>query len=158
MAIYMQYEGIKGDVTEEAHKDWIELQSISLSAFREAQTDSGQGSQRQGGNVSVSDLTLTKSMCMGSPHLFVAGTAGLPRKVTIHVTRTGEGEQTNYLEVVLDKAFVNNHSTSSDGANHMETITLNFLEIDMKYTPVKPDGKPGEPIPVSFKVPTGEVS
>src|SRR2546423_7050333 len=100
MAIYMQYEGIKGDVTEAGHDGWIECNSMSLSAFREANTKLGQSSQRQGGQVALSDLTLTKPMCMGSPYLFQASVVGLAKKVTIHVTRTGETDQVNYLEMV----------------------------------------------------------
>ena len=158
MAIYMQYEGIKGDVTEDGHKDWIECNSISLSAFREANTSTGQSSQRQGSHVSLSDLTLTKPMCMGSPHLFQASVVGGAKKVTIHITRTGETDQTNYLEMILDKCCVTGHTTNSDGVTHMETLTLNFLKIDMKYKPAKPDGKTGDPIPVSFDIPTGETA
>jgi type VI secretion system secreted protein Hcp len=156
MAIYLHYEGMTGDVTEEGHKDWIQCATIGFSASRDAETNLGQGGQRQGAEVAISDLTLTKPMDAASPHLFVASLVGFGKKAKIHITRTGQTQQTNYLEVTLEKACVTNYSIRSDGVGHQETLTLNFLKVELKYLPVKEDGSPGEPIPVSFDIAKGE--
>jgi type VI secretion system secreted protein Hcp len=156
MAIYMQYDGIKGDTTEDGHKEWIKCDSASFCAFREAKTKLGHGGSRQGTNVSIADIAVTKPMCSASPHLFVESLVGLGKKVKIHITRTGAGEQINYLEAVLDKCCVTNYGITSDGVRHSESFSLNFLTIELKCTPVKPDGTPGTPVPVAFSIPTGE--
>src|SRR5436190_23141075 len=121
MAIYMNYEGITGDVTEEDHKDWIVCNSFAISANRGAETKLGAGGQRQGSEVAISDITLTKRMDAASSHLFTASVVGFGKKAQIHITRTGETQQTNYLEMVLDKACVTNYTVGSDGENQTES-------------------------------------
>jgi type VI secretion system secreted protein Hcp len=156
MAIYMNYDGIKGDVTESGHKDWIQCDSIAFSACRDAHTEQGQAAQRQGKQVAIGEIILTKPVCAGSPHLFTQSVVGLGKTVKLHITRTGDGQHTNYLEVTLDKCCITNYGMDSDGAAHSESVSLNFLKIEMKYIPVKPDGAPGDPIPVAFDVGLGE--
>src|SRR5262245_2401 len=141
MAIYMHYDGITGDVTEDGHKGWIQLNSISFSAHREAETDVGQARQRQGRNVTINDIMVTKPMCHGSAHLFAASVVGFGKKVKIHVTRTGHAHQTNYLEITLEDCCVTNYHVGSDGVSHTEGLTLNFLKIEMKHRGVKEDLK-----------------
>jgi type VI secretion system secreted protein Hcp len=156
MAIFMNYDGIKGDATEDNHPEWIQCNSASFAAFREAKTNVGQGGSRQGKNVSLSEITITKKMDAASPHLFLQSVLGLGKKVSLHITRSGEGKHTNYLETVLSHCCVTNYGINSDGASHSEVLTLNFLKIEMKYIPINDDGSPGTPIPVNFNIPTGE--
>jgi type VI secretion system secreted protein Hcp len=156
MAIYMNYDGIKGDVTEAGHEEWIRCSSLSFSALREAETGHGQASQRQGSDVSISDITLTKPMCAGSPHLFTASVVGFGKKVQIHITKTGESQQTNYLEMTLENCCVTNYGIVSDGVSHSETLTLNFLKISMTHKAVKEDGSAGGNNTVSFDIAKGE--
>jgi type VI secretion system secreted protein Hcp len=159
MAIYLEYPGIKGNASEHAHKDWIECESISLGAGRWANDEVGQGSQTQGTHVEVGDVTLTKPMCMASPHLFLASVVGWSvKEVKIHITRTGKSDQSNYLEMTLHNCCVTGHSTTSDKDLHTETLTLNFTKIEMKYHPVKPTLETAGGIPVSFDIPTDTVA
>jgi type VI secretion system secreted protein Hcp len=158
MAVYMKYGDIKGDVSEESHKEWLQCSSFAFSTFRSAETAIGQGAQRQGREVSVGDITITKPMCIGSPHLWLASVVGFGKKVQLHITRTGQGAQTNYLEVTLENACVTNYSVVSEGVHHTETLSLNFLKIEMNYIPVKVDGTPGTPIPVGFNIALGEAA
>ena len=155
MAIYMDYDGIKGDVSEENHKEWIPLSSISFSASREAGTAVGKGEERQGTQVTINDISIIKPMDAASPHLFTQSVVGLGKEVKIHITRTGEKEQTNYLEITLDKCCVTRYGINTDGVRHTESLTLNFLKISFGYIPVKEDGSPGDRIPVNFDIATG---
>src|SRR5262245_56600982 len=98
MAIYMQYEGIDGDVTEEHHKKWIPLGSVSFACNRTATTKVGAGADRQGAGVSINEITVSKPFDAASPHLFTASVVGFGKNVKIHITRTGAGEQINFLE------------------------------------------------------------
>src|SRR5436305_103474 len=131
MAIYLQYEGMEGDSTEEAHPKWIRCTSLGFAAFREATAKLGQGGNRQGGNVDMGDIALTLPMNPGSPHLFVASLVGGGKKAKIHITRSGSGQQTNYLEIELENACVTGYSIGSDGMRHEESITLNSLKVEM---------------------------
>jgi type VI secretion system secreted protein Hcp len=157
VSIFMKYDGITGDATEDGHKDWIKVNSASFSAYREAQTNVGQGGSRQGKNVTLSEITITKRMDAASSQLFLQSVVGLGKTVNLHITRTGDGQQTNYMETVLSNCCVTNYGIQSDGVAHSEVLTLNFLKMEMKYIPVKSDGTPGTPMPMSFDIPTGAV-
>jgi type VI protein secretion system component Hcp len=158
MGIFMKYEGMQGNATEENHPgpDWISCNSLSFSAFRDAQAKMGQGGSRQGKPVEIGDFTFTKEMDPASPNLYLGSLFSKAKKVTIHITRGGEGA-TNCLELELGQCCVTNYSISSDGNTHSEVVSINALELGMKYTPINPDRSPGTPIPMSFSVPTGEV-
>jgi type VI secretion system secreted protein Hcp len=156
MAIYMHYDGIKGDVSEGPHKEWIQLNSISFAAHREAKTAIGQAHQRQGGPVSICDIMVTKPVCHGSAHLFDASVLGEGKKVKIDITRSGVKHQTNYLEIILEDCCVSNYQVSSDGVSHNEVLTLNFVKIEMTHKGAKenlsPDSKHQS---VKFNIATG---
>ncbi len=155
MAIYLSYEGMEGDAKEDGHPKWIRCSSISFSAFREAAAQLGQGGNRQGGNVDISDISLTLPMNPASPHLFVSSLVGTGKKAKIHITRSGSGQQTNFLEISLENTCITSYGVNSDGASHEEAITLNSLNVEMKYIPIKDDGSPGTPVPVAFNLATG---
>jgi type VI secretion system secreted protein Hcp len=152
----MFVEGIDGAVEESNHPKWIECDSMSFSAVREAHTTVGQGGNRQGRHVSVSDVTVTKPMDPGSPHLWLSSLASLAKKVRLHITRTGEDKSLNFMEMVLDKCLISNYSINSNGDSHSEKITLNFLKMELKYIPVDAEGTAGTAVPVSFDALTGE--
>jgi type VI secretion system secreted protein Hcp len=156
MAIYLEFPGIKGDITESHHKDWIECESISFGASRWADDVVGQGCQTQGTHVEIGDITLTKPMCMASPHLYQASLVGWSvKKAQIHITRSGKSDQAKYLEIELHNCCVTGHNTTSDGVEHNESLTLNFTKIEMKCHPVKTTLEAAGGIPASFDIPSG---
>jgi type VI protein secretion system component Hcp len=158
MAIYMKFDGIPGDITTDEHKEWIACDSMHFSSMRNVQTVMGQGDQRQGGSLEVSEVTITKPMEKASPNLFLAtmqAAIGKGSKVEIHLTRTDE---LPYMEFVLENCFVTSYNMDSDGMSPKETLSLNFLNIQMSFNPVKKDNAKGEPIRHSYNVGTGKAS
>jgi type VI secretion system secreted protein Hcp len=149
MALYLQYEGAKGDASDADHKEWIQCDSLSFSAHRPAGTTMGASSQRQGQAVSIGEVSLSKKMDAASPFLFKASVLGNAKKATIHATRPGDKGQAKYLEIVLHDTFVTNHQTMTDGVTHNELLSLNFSKIDMKFIAVDANGKE-KPMPVSY--------
>jgi type VI secretion system secreted protein Hcp len=155
MAIFMKFDGIEGDATDEKHKNWIPLNSVSFASNREARTAIGAADQRQGTNVSISDVTVSKPMDLASPKLFLASVVGFGKKVTIDISRSGETEGENYLQLILDKACVTSYSIQSDGKQHTESLTLNFLKVTKRYWPAEGDNTVGAAIPVCFDIAEG---
>ncbi len=47
MAIYLEYDGIKGNVTAEAYKNHIAINSVDFGSCREISMESGKLSNRQ---------------------------------------------------------------------------------------------------------------
>jgi type VI secretion system secreted protein Hcp len=157
MAIYMHYGDIHGNASEEHHKTWLEVESAAFHAVREARNDEGEGHARQGGTVTISDLTVTKPMCHGSSKLFDASVVGFSKEVKIHFTRTGHSGQITYLEIVLHNCCVTNYSLNSTDAKHVESLSLNFTKIHITHHGQKDDLHPGTKHSAGFDIPSGKV-
>src|SRR5207342_1791857 len=90
MAIYMQLDGIKGDVEEAGHKDWIQLNSFQWGCGRGIGSPRSSASDRESSEAAVSEITVTKVVDEASTNLLRAALWGKGKKATIHFTRTGD--------------------------------------------------------------------
>jgi type VI secretion system secreted protein Hcp len=124
MPIYMNFDGIKGSVTAEGHKDWIELQSCQLGVNRHVTNATGRGVNREASAPAVGEIVVTKSEDCASTGLFRAS--------------------------LWENTLVSSYSVSGHGGdNHsrpMESLSLNFTKItyntiamDSKNATAKPD-------------------
>ena len=76
MAIYMKYKGgaVKGDVTEDGHKQWISLSSVQWGVGRSIGAAVGNAVNREASHPSVSEIMAAFSTSGPSPHLCRCGT------------------------------------------------------------------------------------
>src|SRR5262249_11123077 len=93
MAIYMKVEGIDGDVTEAAHKAWIEVNSFQWGVGRGIGSPKSSASDRESSEASVSEVVVTKPSDEASTNLLRAALWGKGKKVNVHFTRTGTDKQ-----------------------------------------------------------------
>lgn len=135
MAIYMKYAAIDGESTTEGYAKWIEIESFQLGVGRGIGSARGT-STRESSEASVSEISVTKKSDNTSVPLIEEALYGkLNNKVEIVFTRTkagGSGVQP-YLEYELNGCGVAGFSISSGGERPMESISLNFDKIQMKY-------------------------
>ena len=139
MPIYMEYEGIKGSVTETGHKQWIDLESAQLGTHRNVKDPTGSNINREASVPSVSEIVVTKTQDDASADLFKAALCGTGKKVTIHFCRTAEGPNQPvkmYLEVVMENTLISSYNISGHGGagsdRPMESLSLNFAKINYK--------------------------
>jgi type VI secretion system secreted protein Hcp len=139
MPIYMNYDGIQGEVTASGHEKWIELTSFQWGEGRSL--SSGQGaSTRESGTVSMADVVVTKQTDGTSPKLFIAGATGtLDKTVKIDFVRTEGGAEQVYMQYTLTNTGVGGYSLASGGERPSETLSLNFLKIEFKYITIGDD-------------------
>ena len=84
MALYMKYGSIKGAVTTDGFKDWIELDSFQWGVARAVGTAARSSTSREHSEPSLSEVTVTKRSDVASPKLFLDAVAGkLDNKVEI---------------------------------------------------------------------------
>ena len=149
MAIYMKFGDIKGQVTTDGFKEWIELTSVQLGVNRSVSTGAG-GRGREAANPSISDLVITKEFDVASSKLLQDAVAGtFNSKVEIKMTTTTKNKVDTFLALELTDCGVSSYSTSASshegiGGPPMESLSLNFTKImytpsplDTKGTPVK---------------------
>src|SRR5262245_53597118 len=141
MPIYMQVDGIKGEVTESKHSDWIELHSLQWGVSRAITMHVGAGKSRDAQLANVSEIVGTKNMDKASVELFrwsLGGTQG--KTVKIDFVTVGGNESHTYLEVKLTECLISGFTQSSGGDRPTESLSLNFTKLEYKYTGQKPDG------------------
>lgn len=155
MAIYLQIKNIKGNVTESAHKDWIECSSLQFGIGRAISTTVGAAKNRESSMPSISEISVTKMMDDASPKLFEQACVGDGDQYVIHLTKTGEGAEI-YTEYTLEDCMISGYSVSSGGDRPSESISLSFTKLIMKYTPYDDKNKKGTPVSAGYDLTTGK--
>ena len=154
MAIYMKYEGIDGEATQDKHDKWIDISSLQFGIGRGISTPSGSTANRESSEPSISEVVVTKQMDGSSSKLFtesVTGAAG--KKVEIHLVSTGNPGNT-YAEYTLTGGLISGYSISSGGDRPTESISINFTKIEYKLTPFDAANKAGTTVTVSYDLST----
>lgn len=149
-AAYLKIEGIAGEAMAPGHEEWIEIETIQISAERSISYTTG--GSRVASRAMVSDMTMIKALDKSSPLLFTEAVLGSPLQIAeIHLTRPVDGQEVVYLEYRLDDVLVSSLSTS--GSDFLtESVSLNFQKIEMRYYPIRSDGTRGTPIIATYDV------
>ncbi len=156
MAIYLKYEGIDGEATQQDHTKWIDIQSLQFGFGRAITTPTGSTANREASQPSVSEVTVVKMMDASSPKLFtesVTGNAG--KTVNIDLVSTGSPGNT-YAQYTLTNALVSAYSVSTGGDRPVESLSISFTKIEFKLTPYDATNKAGTPVTVNYDLSTGK--
>ena len=158
MSIFMNYTGIKGEATDDSHKDWLDVDQIQWGVRRNITSASSTKSDRESANAEITDLTLTRRMDKSTPSLFMEACCGKGKDVVIHLTKTGDGAGSDvFMEYTLKNALMSNYSVSAksqDEDRPSESITISFVEMEVKYTPYDDDGNAEAAIAVGYDTAT----
>jgi type VI secretion system secreted protein Hcp len=150
MALYMKYGSVKGAVTTDGYKDWIELNSFQWGASRHIGTAARGSTTREHSEPNLSEITVTKLQDVSSPKLFLDAVAGkMDNKVTISFTTTTKGKVEKFLTFELENVGLSHYSLSSGGEAPMESLSLNFTKISKTFTGHDP-GISGSPETVGY--------
>ncbi len=150
MALYMKYGSIKGPVTTDGFKDWIECNSFQWGVGRAIGTAARGSTSREHSEPSLSEIVVTKPTDVSSPKLFLDAVGGkLDNKVQIKFTTTSKGAVTTFLTYDLENTGISGYSLSSGGDMPNETLSLNFTKITKTFTGEDP-GVSGSPEAVGY--------
>ena len=141
MAIYMKFgSDIKGAVTTDGWKEWIEIDSFQWGVGRGIGSATGGSESREASNPSISELVVTKRMDKSSPKLFEDAVGGdMSTEVVIHFTTTTKNTVVSYLELEFTNVGLSGFSMSSGGDKPTESLSLNFTKVSLKFTPKAAD-------------------
>ncbi len=170
---YLQMDGIKGESTDDKHKDWSEIIGFShgmTQPVSNTKSSSGGGSS---GRTQHGDLVLYKYLDSASPKLYEAISNGKHfGKVKVECCRAG-GNQVKFLEINMEEVMVSKVQLGTNGStamqweygkdqtnqanqnqqDHMpiEEIHLNYGKIEWIYTQQKrKDGSGGGNITAKY--------
>jgi len=151
MSMYMQIQGIEGDVTAKGHEKWIQIQNLEFKTTRHLKTQPGRVIDREGSRPELSPIFICKQMDKTTPLIFSEACAGKAKaSVKIHLCTTNDTLMP-YMEYTLSNVIVSSYALESipDEYPH-ERFALNYDKIEMKYTPFDENHKAQSPIPAAY--------
>ena len=140
--IFMQYDGLTGDVTVKGYAGDIELNSFQWGVGRGISSPTGGSGDREASAPSISEIVITKAMDKTSPSLLHDALAG--EGTTVHIffvnlVKGPTGTQV-YAEYDLSNVLISGYSVSSGGDRPTESLSLNFTQIKYTYFTQNADG------------------
>lgn len=145
MAIYMEYEGLKGNVTATGYADMIALDFVAFSVQRAISMKAGELTNREFAQPKFSVLAMGKRLDSASIGIFreaVAGSAG--KQVKIHFVSTGNNQLQAFLTYTFQHCLptfyriVDTHSETSAAA---ERLYLSYTTIEVSHNASGADNK-----------------
>lgn len=162
-ATYMKITDISGDVTAKGHESWIALESLLFQSKRIIHTDPGRIADREGTRPTLSEITAIKKMDKSSPLLFSESCVGKAKpEIQIHLCQTAS-QLNPYVQITLNNVIVSGYHLDTGYFDQsmqdiqqrkinypLETITLNFDKIEVKYIPYNEKNEAQSPIPAAY--------
>jgi len=154
MAIYMQYNkgALKGDVTEEGHKEWISLSSLQWGVGRGISAPVGNAVNREASAPSVSEVTVSKVLDTASTQLLTEALTGEGVDCQIDFCKTEKDKLVVFLTLTLTNTMISGYSLNSGGDKPSESLSLNFTKFEYKNFPMDSTGKVGKQNPLTYDI------
>lgn len=153
MAIYLEAEGIQGNVTSGDYAGQIAIDFFNFSVGRAISMTPGSMANRESGQPNLSEIQLTKKLDNSSPHLFNASVAAAQGKtMKIHFVRTADGKTAEYMTYELSDCVISGYSISAEGGdvgegnNPVENLSLSYTKLIVSHTQYDKSNKVGQPI------------
>ena len=158
MAIYMLYDGIKGNVTADGFADHIAIANVSFGVSRGITMEAGNMSNREASRPSLSEITLTKYADTSVTSLFkesVTGSAG--KTVEIKFVRTGADSVQEFMNYTLENCMVSAYSITADAEGEpVENISLSYAKLMISYNDHDLTNKNSNPQRVGYDLTVGK--
>lgn len=147
MAIYVEYQGIKGNVTAEGYKNHLSVESLQFGVGRGISMEPGKLANREATRQSISEITVSKVADSATTAFFKEAVAGAGGKtVTIKFVQTGSDKLVEYMTYTLEDCLVSGYSVSASASGDpIESISLSFAKITLLYNDYDKTNKTSTP-------------
>jgi len=150
--IHLKIGDIKGESTDDKHKDEVDVETWTWGASNPGSLSPGSGSS---GRVSFSDLSFGHRFDKASPKLWKACATGEHiRDATLTSARQGQGSQ-DFLIIKMSDVLITSvavSEASGAGSVPMEQVTMTFGKVDLEYKPQKSDGSLDAGVPFKYDI------
>ena len=152
--IYVQIDGIKGESTEDQHKDWIEATSFNHNVTQDTSSTRSSAGGATTGASNHGDVSFPKVVDLSSPKLMLAASNGTHFKTaTIDFMRQSGANKVKYLTIKLTDLLISAVNRGASSGLVEETVALNYGTIEETYTQQKrTDGSGGGNTTYSYDV------
>ena len=144
--VYLQIDGIKGESTDDKHKDWIECTSVNWGVSQPRSATASTGGGHTAERCEHKEVVFTKLADLSSPILLQTCSAGktIPKAKLEFMRADGQGDRIKYFEIELENVLIGAIRPEVDeGSIIQETVGLKFSKIKWTYTQQKVTGGAG---------------
>lgn len=144
--VYLQIDGIKGESTDSAHKDWIECKSVQFEVFQPKSATASTGGGHTAERCEHKDIMFSKLTDLATPLLLQNCSSGktIPKAKFEFMRADGGGTAIKYFEIELDNVLISDVAPSiTEGSILTEMVGLKFSKVKWKYTQQKIGGGSG---------------
>ncbi|USX28647.1 type VI secretion system tube protein Hcp [Oxalobacteraceae bacterium OTU3CINTB1] len=144
--VYLQIEGIKGESTDDRHKDWIECKSVTFGVDQPKSATASTGGGHTAERCEHRDIVFSKLADLSSPILLQTCSAGrtIPKARMEFMRADAQGERVKYFEIEIENVLIGAVSPAvHEGDILTEEVALKFSKIKWRYTQQKITGGAG---------------
>jgi type VI secretion system secreted protein Hcp len=145
---FVKIDGIKGESTDDKHKEQVEAMSFSWGATQPSSAASATGG-RTAERVNIQDFSFVKILDKSTPMLFLACCDGRHIKEVVVELCLASSDKHPYMKYTMEDVIVSSvrpgGSAQGGEVKPLEEVTFNFGKIRLEYTPISSQGKPGSP-------------
>lgn len=144
--VYLYIEGIKGESTDDRHKDWIECKSVTFGVDQPKSATASTGGGHTAERCEHRDIVITKLADLSTPILLQTCSAGrtIPKARLEFMRADAQGERVKYFEIEIENVLVGAVSPAvHEGDILTEEVGLKFSKIKWRYTQQKISGGAG---------------
>ena len=149
---FLKIDGIPGDVATKGHEKEIEVLSWSWGMDRAA---SNAGAGMVAGRPCVTELNVTKLMDSSSTKLMGAVVSGQNLgKAKLTLVKVSTEQPAGFFTLEMSNVQASSFQVSGSSELPTEAVALRFQTSTATFTPQRPDGSTGTPVPVAIKAGT----
>jgi type VI secretion system secreted protein Hcp len=134
---YLQIDGIKGESTDDKHKDWIEVSNVFYAVNQPRAESMSTAGGHTSGRAELYPLTFKKLADIASPVLLQTCATGktIPKATFEFMRADGDGKPIPYFKIELENLMVANVTPDSgEGGIINERVQLAYAKIKWTYT------------------------
>jgi type VI secretion system secreted protein Hcp len=134
---YLQIEGIKGESTDDKHKDWIEVSHVGYGVHQPRAATVSTAGGHTNGRAEFGNLMFKKLADLASPVLLQTCAAGktIPKAVFEFMRADSDGRPIPYFRIELENLMIADvQPDSGDGGIISEQVQLAYAKIKWTYT------------------------
>ena len=134
---YLQIDGIKGESTDDKHKDWIEVSNVLYAVNQPRAESVSTAGGHTSGRVELYPLSFKKLADIASPVLLQTCATGktIPKAVFEFMRADGDGKPIPYFKIELEHLMIASVTPDSgEGGIISERVQLAYAKIKWTYT------------------------
>lgn len=144
--VYLQIDGIKGESTDTAHKDWIECKSVQWEVLQPKSATASTGGGHTAERCEHKDIIVSKLADLATPLLLQNCSSGktIPKAKFEFMRADGAGERIKYFEIELENVLIGGVAPEvAPGDILHEQLRLKYSQVKWKYVQQKINGGSG---------------